>query len=186
MFTRLEFQDFRGFAHLDLQGLQRVNLICGQNNCGKTSLLEGIEALCDPGRLVAKADLSSLRPDPKSPIERRSRWLRRDSASGAASVVGFESAGANRSLYLATEPAQFPAGINPTGAAGSVLIGLGRNHVPVTCKLIDHIFVNAGVHVQAHAVVAQHENGRVASDHFPVVALIDVPSPRPTKRCGGK
>ncbi|MBK8376282.1 endonuclease/exonuclease/phosphatase family protein [Sphingorhabdus sp.] len=60
------------------------------------------------------------------------------------------------------------------------------NTIPVTGKLIDHIFVNAGVHIQAHAVVAQHENGRVASDHFPVVALLNVPSPRRTSRCGGK
>ena len=41
MLTRIEFENFRGFLQLTLDGLQRVNLIVGKNNSGKTSLLEG-------------------------------------------------------------------------------------------------------------------------------------------------
>lgn len=52
------------------------------------------------------------------------------------------------------------------------------NAFPPSGKLIDHIFVGAGIKVRMHAVIAQHENGRVASDHFPVVALLDIPSRR--------
>lgn len=47
--------------------------------------------------------------------------------------------------------------------------------LPKSGKLIDHIFVSPGIVVKAHSVVAQHENGHVPSDHFPVVALLDLP-----------
>lgn len=41
---------FRGLKRLRLHGLQRVNLIVGRNNCGKTSVLEALEILAGAGR----------------------------------------------------------------------------------------------------------------------------------------
>jgi energy-coupling factor transporter ATP-binding protein EcfA2 len=38
----LEIQGFRGFRHLQIEKLGRVNLIVGKNNVGKTSLLEAL------------------------------------------------------------------------------------------------------------------------------------------------
>lgn len=57
------------------------------------------------------------------------------------------------------------------------------NAFPTSGKLIDHIFVSPNLSVRSQGVVAQHENGRVASDHFPVVALLDLPSPRKKSNC---
>ncbi|MCX6968160.1 MAG: AAA family ATPase [Verrucomicrobia bacterium] len=51
MFTSLEFTNFRGFQSLKLEGLQRVNLVVGRNNAGKTSFLEGLAILANPERL---------------------------------------------------------------------------------------------------------------------------------------
>jgi endonuclease/exonuclease/phosphatase family metal-dependent hydrolase len=48
-------------------------------------------------------------------------------------------------------------------------------------QLIDHIFVGPGISVRNQGVIAQHENGRVASDHFPVVAVIDIRGKRSGK-----
>lgn len=42
MLTRFEAHNFRGFEHLALDPLARVNLIAGKNNVGKTALLEAI------------------------------------------------------------------------------------------------------------------------------------------------
>lgn len=39
----LEIRNFRGFNHLQIERLARVNLIVGKNNVGKSSLLEAIE-----------------------------------------------------------------------------------------------------------------------------------------------
>ncbi len=42
MYTSFTIENFRGFEHLELTDLKRVNLIAGKNNVGKTSLLEAI------------------------------------------------------------------------------------------------------------------------------------------------
>ena len=42
MYTRFEIVNFRGFDHLMLDPLARVNLIAGKNNVGKTALLEAV------------------------------------------------------------------------------------------------------------------------------------------------
>jgi hypothetical protein len=49
----LEIQNFRGFRHLQIEKLGRVNLIVGRNNIGKTALLEALH-------LYARKDGSSL------------------------------------------------------------------------------------------------------------------------------
>jgi hypothetical protein len=42
MLTGLDIKNFRGFDSLALGPLKRVNLIVGQNNTGKTGLLEAL------------------------------------------------------------------------------------------------------------------------------------------------
>lgn len=41
-FTKLTIQNFRGIQNLDIKDFQRVNLLVGRNNCGKTSVLEAL------------------------------------------------------------------------------------------------------------------------------------------------
>jgi AAA15 family ATPase/GTPase len=42
MFQKITVANFRGFRELRLESLGRVNLVVGDNNVGKTSLLEAI------------------------------------------------------------------------------------------------------------------------------------------------
>lgn len=139
VFTRLEFHDFRGFAHLDLPGLQRVNLICGQNNSGKTSLLEGIEILCDPNRLDAAAGWTSLRPDPNGRLDRKSRWWLRDGGARAASISGVHAGAGDRfEVYLgdSRRSLDLPVGIPPwTGKVG-LRVGLSTPLRVVPCQIV--------------------------------------------------
>jgi hypothetical protein len=51
MLRRLIIDKFRGFEHLELHGLGRVNLLVGTNNSGKTSVLEAIQLLLSYGHL---------------------------------------------------------------------------------------------------------------------------------------
>ena len=39
----LEIRKFRGFQHLQIERLGRVNLIVGKNNVGKSNLLEALQ-----------------------------------------------------------------------------------------------------------------------------------------------
>lgn len=47
-FTQIEIDGFRGLRSLSLEGLGRVNILVGQNNSGKTRVLEAISILCQP------------------------------------------------------------------------------------------------------------------------------------------
>ena len=47
--------------------------------------------------------------------------------------------------------------------------------LPAPGTVIDHVFVSSELDIANSMVIAQNFNGRVASDHFPVVALINLP-----------
>lgn len=51
-FNTVNIKRFRGIQHLSIQGLGAINLIVGDNNCGKTSVLEAIELLRTSGNLA--------------------------------------------------------------------------------------------------------------------------------------
>src|SRR5580700_2446060 len=47
MLTSLHIKNFRGFRDLRIEPLKRINLITGQNNTGKTGVLEASALLLD-------------------------------------------------------------------------------------------------------------------------------------------
>ncbi|WP_016948858.1 ATP/GTP-binding protein [Anabaena sp. PCC 7108] len=46
MLKSVKIENFRGFKSFELQQLGRINLLVGDNNSGKTSILEAIQLLC--------------------------------------------------------------------------------------------------------------------------------------------
>ena len=52
----IELNKFRGIKQLSVSGFSNINLIVGDNNCGKTTLLEAIQLL------FAKPQLGSIKP----------------------------------------------------------------------------------------------------------------------------
>ena len=54
MLKNVKIENFRGFKSFELQQLGRINLLVGENNSGKTSILEAIQILC------SRNDLDSL------------------------------------------------------------------------------------------------------------------------------
>lgn len=47
--SSVTFENYRGFEKYTLDKLSRVNLLVGENNCGKTAILEGIHFLASQG-----------------------------------------------------------------------------------------------------------------------------------------
>lgn len=43
--SKLKIDRFRGIRDLEIENLTQVNLIVGDNNCGKTSMLEALQFL---------------------------------------------------------------------------------------------------------------------------------------------
>lgn len=73
MIRELSISNFRGFRSLKLKGLQRVNLIVGTNNAGKTSLLEAVAAAVNPDAI---RDLAGLfRSNASINLSKYFRWL---------------------------------------------------------------------------------------------------------------
>lgn len=50
MIRSLVIENFRTFRHFSIEGLGRINLCVGTNNCGKTSVLEAVNILAARGR----------------------------------------------------------------------------------------------------------------------------------------
>lgn len=61
MLKSLRIENFRGFQEFELQNLGRVNLLVGENNSGKTSLLEAIQIFASHGDLKIISDLMKYR-----------------------------------------------------------------------------------------------------------------------------
>ncbi|MBN1323516.1 MAG: AAA family ATPase [Methanotrichaceae archaeon] len=61
MYKALEIHSFRGFHELSLDDLERVNLIAGANNVGKTALLEAIFLHCGASNPLLTVSIERLR-----------------------------------------------------------------------------------------------------------------------------
>jgi len=73
MLKEIEIQNFRCFEHIKISGFERVNLIGGKNNAGKTALLEAIFLYNDPdGRSIFA--LKKLRIESSESSE-SSEWI---------------------------------------------------------------------------------------------------------------
>ena len=55
MYSAIRIKGFRGLAEIRLQGLGRVNLLVGTNNCGKTSILEAVRVFAGRAPAVLTA-----------------------------------------------------------------------------------------------------------------------------------
>ncbi|MCE5237060.1 AAA family ATPase [bacterium] len=64
MYESVRIQNFRGFADLTVDELTRVNLVVGENNVGKTAVLEAVAILADAPRMQTPRDLEKLRKAP--------------------------------------------------------------------------------------------------------------------------
>ena len=61
MYSSIRIQGYRGLDSFRMQGLGRVNLLVGANNCGKTSILECIELLRSAGASRVLSDITRRR-----------------------------------------------------------------------------------------------------------------------------
>lgn len=100
MINELRIENFRGFTSLELKDLKRVNLVVGENNSGKTSLLEAILLLCEPQRVQQLPGL--FRALQGNPDMRYFRWLLKDGASGGQGFLSANAGAEEWRLLLST------------------------------------------------------------------------------------
>jgi ABC-type lipoprotein export system ATPase subunit len=129
MFTDLHITDFRGIQDLKLAGFSRVNLIVGENNTGKTTLLEAL-ALCaapqEAGTLLHRFRLSSGVSNP-------GRWLRRDGNQATFSHITLNGIQGHASVALTEKSVKCsePPPFDEHDIAASIAMPNGSNFFEV-------------------------------------------------------
>jgi predicted ATPase len=78
MLKSLKIENFRRFETLELKQFGRINLLVGENNCGKTSILEAIQLLCSRGNLEPLSQSMFGRGEVLINDERKSPAYRRE------------------------------------------------------------------------------------------------------------
>lgn len=61
MFKTITIENFRGLQYFNLKEVGRINLLVGENNSGKTSILEAIELLCSENKIETLDKVMSSR-----------------------------------------------------------------------------------------------------------------------------
>jgi hypothetical protein len=102
MFQTFSVTNFRGFSGLVLKGLDRVNLIAGKNNTGKTALLEALLLHCNPGDTVLPLQINVHRgiEEPSKDVEGVARWLFWQGRAPGISLESQDSEGVTRTVTV--------------------------------------------------------------------------------------
>lgn len=74
MFTSLQIKNFRCFRELKVKSLERVNLIAGKNNTGKTALLEAIFLQLGPNNPSLSTSLDGFRGIGRTRVDAEEVW----------------------------------------------------------------------------------------------------------------
>lgn len=103
MFRSFTIKNFRCFRELTLEPLERINLIAGKNNSGKTALLEAIHLFCNPNDCRLPLDINKDRgiEEPAKDLGSVAAWLFHDySPSKAFELSAQDKNGTKRSLQV--------------------------------------------------------------------------------------
>jgi len=140
MITKITLENFRGFRTLELDGLQRVNLIVGANNSGKTSLLEALVLLCGKARINGLHSL--LRAAQGNAEHRYYRWLLRDGTKTGEGHVGCVAGGTDRVVLLTGGPQTVDVRraknkeFEPIHGGQRIFIWTPRNQPGMECRVV--------------------------------------------------
>jgi predicted ATPase len=142
MIDELKIENFRSFTSLELKGLKRVNLVVGENNSGKTSLLEAFFLLSNPANVAQMANL--FRPSQGSYNQHYFRWLLRDMAEARKGTLSCKVQGSINKLSIETaaSSAQRPGSRVMSGAVhkvfhdGGVRIASSGEVTALNCRTI--------------------------------------------------
>lgn len=98
MLTSLHIVNFRGLQLLDVSGLDRVNLIAGRNNVGKTTVLEAIFQHCYPRNFQNLLNLERMRGIENPNMDSAGEWLAHEgSENDWSQIVSTDSTDQKRS-----------------------------------------------------------------------------------------
>ena len=146
MFKSVRIQNFRQFKDLELKNLGRINLITGQNNTGKTSLLEALLLHVSPTNPEIVLTVAQLREIEKVLAEGPNSWgwIFRDSADSEVITIESQDTMNNRltqkvmtSRSLQIPQTNFPVSSSAPGTYEPVITTSGRPLHSLTSEFRD-------------------------------------------------
>jgi hypothetical protein len=93
-FANIGIESYRRFSGLSVEGLNRVNLFVGENNSGKTSLLEAVQLLVCQNDITALLEIAQRRG--KMHMDPPPGWLKEQIPADSRISGVFDSVAANR------------------------------------------------------------------------------------------
>lgn len=119
VFEQVVIRGYRGHEELTLEGLGRINLLVGTNNSGKTSVIEALEILGAPRRLLWPSARRGETPD----LDTEGPWTIRHlfgghvipPMQGGITIQGDSARGSNRVTLLRSEQPRVDVGPVPPG-----------------------------------------------------------------------
>ncbi|MBK9095241.1 MAG: AAA family ATPase [Anaerolineae bacterium] len=109
MYTRFEIVNFRGFDHLMLDPLARVNLIAGKNNVGKTALLEALFLHIGAHNPELPLRVNAIRGIERFPLQPDEVWgwfFYDKRTDRSIQICSLDDQGLNRSLAMRLAPSE--------------------------------------------------------------------------------
>src|SRR5437762_1778167 len=103
MFKNLNITNFRCLGGLLLNPLDRINLIAGQNNTGKTALLEAVYLHCNPAGCDLAVNINKARgiENPVTDVNSVCSWLFTNRAAGTGLwVASQDDKGVTRTMKM--------------------------------------------------------------------------------------
>jgi predicted ATPase len=155
MFKSISLKNFRGFENLALDGLQRVNLVVGKNNAGKTSLLEAVALLSDL-KMLNQLPLS-FRTSHGSFAKRFYPWLIRDAAKPDYAKLENKAPNASFDIILSSNPMVFPSSAEVVGQ-GFYAWRQGKEET-LRCRVISAQSRNPGELVKTFSRAVRQRDG---------------------------
>ena len=64
LIEELKIENYRGLNNVTIPSLSHINIFVGNNNCGKTSVLEAVKLLGEPTNIGRVLQLALLRAHP--------------------------------------------------------------------------------------------------------------------------
>jgi predicted ATPase len=160
MITELKIENFRSFESLELKGLKRVNLVVGENNSGKTSLLEAVLFLCETSK--AGTLPGRLRPTQGDLDSRFFRWLLRDEAETRAGSITETTEAGQHVVCFGRPDAAGPDVLKPGGQQYSIsnsLLAWGKQRDDARVRVISVQYVDSSLLVKLVGKAQRRRDG---------------------------
>lgn len=100
LFTNIKISNFRSIKEFETTGFQRLNLLFGNNNCGKTTVIEALFLLCGFSNPILLHRINNLREYSSFSFDDLDLFFYKRNLANQIQIQGLLSDGVDRSVLI--------------------------------------------------------------------------------------